>query len=120
MPRKFHKHKLLLDEGFHLRIRLPRTNSRYDVKHVAADYKRNGIPDAEVYNLAEKEGRLLITYNIKDFMDLIAENAKTGVIGVSPNISVEQIDKKLTALLVKSNKKTLLGKVTKITEEATG
>lgn len=110
MPRKFHKYKLLLDEGFHLRNRLPILNSRFNVKHVAADYKQIGLSDSKVYELANKEDRLLVTYNIKDFRKLLTTRSKTGVIGVSSNLTVEQIDKKLTALLTKSTKKELYGK----------
>ena len=89
MPRRFYKHKLLLDEGFHLRQRLPILNSRFDVKHVAADFKQSGLPDAKVYDLARKEKRLLVTYNIKDFHMLASTSTDTGIIGVSPNLSLE-------------------------------
>lgn len=117
MPRKFHKHKLLLDEGFHLRTRLPILNSRFDVKHVAGDYKLTGLSDLQVYDRSEKENRLLVTYNIKDFIELAQTGSKIGIIGVSPNLSLEQIDKKLTALLMKSTKKALVGKLTIISGE---
>ncbi len=42
---------------------------------------------------------------------------KTGVIGVSANMSKENIDKKLVALLMKSTKKSLLGKLTLVSGE---
>jgi|SRR5882672_3169424 len=117
MPRKFYKHKLIFDEGFHLRHKLPITNSRFNIKHVAANYKQSGLPDPDVYELARKEGRLLVTYNIKDFTKLITQPHDPGIIGISPNISLEQIDKKLTALLTRSGKNDLMGKLTSINEE---
>lgn len=76
MPRKFYKHKLLLDEGFHLRSRFPILNNRFDLKHVSADYHKSSLPDPKVYELAISEERLLVTYNIKDFIGL-AKNLKT-------------------------------------------
>jgi len=48
---------------------------------------------------------------------MVLTSRSTGVIGVSENLTLEQIDKKLTALLNKSTKKSLLGKLTIITGE---
>lgn len=117
MPRKFYKHKLLLDEGFYYRKDLPITNSRFDVKHLVGDYKQDALPDWSVYKFAKEKHRILITLNIKDFKPLASLSNKIGVIGISPNLTLEQIDKKLTALLNKSTKKSLLGKLTIISEE---
>jgi hypothetical protein len=68
MTRKFYKHKLLLDENAQNRMYFPLLNERFDLKHVVVDYKQGSIPDEAVYELARKEGRLLVTYNIKDFI----------------------------------------------------
>lgn len=114
MPHKFYKHKLLLDEGFYYRQSLFITNSRFDVKHIAGDYKRSALSDPLVYELAGKKGRILVTFNIKDFKPLAPLSKLTGVIGVSANLTLEQIDKKLTALLMKATKKSLFGKLTTI------
>ncbi len=119
MARKLYKFKLLLDEGFHLKQRLPNVNSRFDLKHVAADYHLTSLPDSEVHELAKKEHRLVLTYNIKHFKELAARSSESGIIGVSPNLPLDQIDKKLTALLVKSSEKELFGKLTTISEETT-
>ncbi|MBI2040185.1 DUF5615 family PIN-like protein [Candidatus Microgenomates bacterium] len=117
MPRKFYKHKLLLDEGFYYRKDLPVTNSRFDVKHVAGDYKQGASSDTKVYDLAKQEERILVTLNIKHFKPLVSTSRSTGVIGVSPNLTLDQIDKKLTSLLNKSTKKSLFGKMTIISGE---
>jgi len=118
MPQRFHKHKLLLDEGFHYRHKLPIANSRFDIKHVAGDFKQVSLPDQQVYELARKGKRLLVTYNVKDFVGLAEQSKETGIIGVSPNITTEQIDKKLTALLTRSGENELTGKLTMITGES--
>lgn len=117
MTKRFYKHKLLLDENFVVRSALPILNRRYDAKHIAADLKSAGLPDSKVFILASKENRLLITYNSKDFEELVKSNSITGVIGISPNLSLAQIDKKLTALLNRSTKKSLIGKLTIISGE---
>lgn len=118
MTHRFYKHKLLLDEGFHHRSSLPVLNSRFDVKHVAADYKQVGIPDLAVYDMARREHRIVITYNTKDFKPLVPRSTDTGVIGVSQSLSTHQIDTKLTALLLRSTETDLLGKLTTITGES--
>ncbi len=117
MPKRFHKYKLLLDENFSVRSSFPLLNRRFDVKHISLDLNKAGISDEQVYEIAKKQGRLLVTYNVKDFSRLASKSADTGIIGVSANLSREQIDKKLTALLIKSSRYSLVGKLTIITGE---
>lgn len=118
MTKQFYKHKLLLDENFPVRSSFPTLNKRFDVKHIAIDLHLVGLSDSEVYKLARKENRLLITFNTKDFVKLVKKDKDTGVIGVSANLPLEQIDKKLTALLTKASSKTLRGKLTTLTGES--
>lgn len=117
MPRKFYKHKLLLDEGFFYRQALLITNSRFNVKHIVGDYKKSALSDPQVYEFAGKAKRILVTFNVKDFKPLVSVDKSAGVIGVSASLTLEQIDKKLTALLMKSTKKQLFGKLTVISGE---
>lgn len=115
--KRFHKHKLLLDENFPIRRYFPNLNSRFDVKHIEADLNQTGLSDPQVYALACKERRLIVTRNIKDFEQLARASNETGILGISPNLTFEQIDKKLTALLTKSTRNSLLGKITKLSGE---
>ena|SRR3989344_4691315 len=117
MVKKFHKHKLLLDENFDSRKFFPKLNNRFDVKHLSQDLRQIGLKDPEVYKYAINNNRLVVTFNIKDFKPLAPTSNKTGIIGVSANMSLEDIDKKLAALLNKSSKKSLLGKLTLISGE---
>lgn len=117
MPKRFYRHKLLLDEGFYSRQSLPITNSRFDLKHISGDFKQEALPDFQLYEFAKEKSRILITFNVKDFKPLAKLSKLTGVIGVSANLTLEQIDKKLTALLNKSTKTSLLGKLTIISGE---
>lgn len=112
-----YKHKLLLDENFPIRKYFPTLNRKFDIKHIGADYNLASLSDPKVYALARKEKRIIVTRNIKDFEELALMSNDTGVIGVSPNLTFKQADVKLTALLNRSKKKSLVGKITKISGE---
>lgn len=116
MPR-FYKHKILLDEGLPYKKYLPKLNARHDIKHIKEDLKKAKLPDEEVYKTAKKLKRLLVVFNIKDYKDLASKSKKSGIIGISQNLPIEQIDNKLLALLNKSKGKSLYGKFTSITGE---
>lgn len=118
MAHKFHKHKLLLDEGFPIRSYLPTSNSRFDLKHISADLKQSGLSDEEIYRLAADLGRIVVTLNIKDFKPLAPTNKNTGVIGISAALPFDQVDKKLNSLLTRSAPKQLLGKLIIISGES--
>lgn len=120
MPPK-HRHrryKLLLDENVETRKYFPILNSRHNVKHIAEDLKQSSITDTAVYALAKKEKRLIITYNDKDFYALSEQSKDTGVIGVSKNLTPEQNDKKVHALLARKSKGELYGHFNQVSGEA--
>ena len=48
MATRFYKHKLLLDENMPRRTYFPSLNARFDVKHIALDYKQRGLPGEAV------------------------------------------------------------------------
>lgn len=117
MPPRFHKFKLLLDEGLPPRNKFPRVNSRFDLKHIREDYKLIGLPDTAVYEKGKSLKRLIIVLNVKDFKELAGKSKHSGIIGVSPNLTFGQIDTKLNALLSKSKSGDLFGKFTYISGE---
>lgn len=117
MTKRFFKHKILLDEDVHYRDYFPTLNSLFDVKHITQDYNQIGLKDPQVYKFATKEGRILVTFNTKDFRELATTSNKIGVIGISANLAIDVIDKKLTALFRKATEKSLLGKLTTLTGE---
>ena len=117
MPKGFHKHKILFDENMRPRTRFPRLNSRFDVKHVREDFNRGGIAEADVYLLAVKLHRILVTYNTKHFRSLAGTMKDAGIIGISAHLTTTQIDAKLTALLMRSTPQSLAEKVTMLTGE---
>src|SRR2546421_1822585 len=110
MPRKFHKHKLLLDENLSPRTAFPRLNSTFDVKHVRDDLKHGGLPDPHVYHLVVKQQRILLTYNSKHFYQFAGTRYDAGIIGISPHLTSAQVDTKVTALLTRSTPTSLAGK----------
>ena len=119
MSAKFHKFKLLLDENMPARRQFEQLNHLFDVKHIAVDLKKGSIKDELVYEEAVKLHRLVVTFNGDDFKPLAQKSKETGIIAVSDNVPNEQIDKKLTALLIKSNANALQGKFTSLTGETT-
>jgi predicted nuclease of predicted toxin-antitoxin system len=110
MLKRFYKHKLLLDENMPTRQDFPHLNKLFDVKHIRDDLHKDGLDDPQVYDLAVTLKRLVVTYNIKDFRKLAAQSLNSGVIGISAHLTFQQIDTKLTALLVKSSEKALAGR----------
>jgi len=117
MPKRFHKFKLLLDENMPARTKFPRLNSRYDLKHLRDDFHITGLPDPGVYEFAQREKRLILTFNGDDFKPLALRSRDTGILFLSDNLSDERIDSKLTALLSKSTPNALYGKFTPLTGE---
>ncbi len=114
MTKRFHKYKLLLDENLPPRFLFPRLNSRHTIKHLVHDLHRSGITDAEVYTFAKNNNYLIITFNRKHFEPLAHTSSKTGIISVSTNLSVDQIDKKITSLLIRLTKHHLFGETNHI------
>lgn len=117
MSPKFRKYKLLLDENMPPRTDFERLNHLFDVKHIAIDLKKGGIPDEQVHKEAGKSNRLLVTFNGEDFSHLAEKSKQTGIIHISHNLLTEQIDTKLTALPLKNTPNTLFGKFTTVTGE---
>jgi len=100
MPKPFHKHKTLLDEHLLHRRLYPLLNAHFDVKHIRDDLHLDGLPDPAIYELARKQGRIILTTNVKDFRPLLREDCP-GIIGIPDAWSLSRIDSKLTALLMK-------------------
>ena len=97
--RRTPKPKLLLDEGFPPRSLFSNLNSYCDVKHIAHDFKNYaGSSDTAVYQKACELGRVLVVFNIKDFIRLVTPEGSS-VIGVGQHMKRSDIDAKLTALM---------------------
>jgi hypothetical protein len=99
MPKPFYKHKILLDEHLYHRRAYPLLNEHFDVKHIKDDLRHGGMDDASVHELSVKQGRIILTSNVKDFRPLLREDSP-GVIGIPETWSAGRLDSKLTALLM--------------------
>ncbi len=121
MPRKLYKFKLLLDENLPPRTSFPRLNGRYIVKHVIHDFHKKSstktILDSEVMAIGIKMKSIVVTINKKDFLNFVLTK-DSGVVGISPNMSSEQIDTRLSAFLTKSSKNQIYGHINFITQNA--
>src|SRR5262249_10521546 len=73
MPKAFYKHKALLDEHLLHRRLYPLLNAHFNVKHIRDDLHLDGLPDTAIYELAVKQGRIILTTNVKDFRPLLRE-----------------------------------------------
>ena len=100
MPKPFYKHRTLLDEQLLHRRMYPLLNAHFDVKHIRDDLQLAGLPDPQVYELAVKQGRILLTTNVKHFRPLLREDCP-GIIGIPGAWLPDRIDTKLTALLMR-------------------
>jgi hypothetical protein len=110
MPKRFYKHKLLLDEHLPPRQRLAQLNERFDVKHIKHDLHAGGMDDAPIHQLALAQQRIILTSNVKDFRPLLREHSP-GVISIPETWSAERLDSKLTALLTKHGPGYFTGRV---------
>jgi hypothetical protein len=100
MPKPFYKHKTLLDEQLYRRRMYPLLNERFDVKHIRDDLHLGGLPDPVIYELALKQGRIILTKNVKDFRPLLREDSP-GIISIPETWATSRVDSKLTALLMR-------------------
>jgi len=119
MPTKHHeKYKLLLDEGLSPKNRYKNLNNYFDVKHIKHDLKKGAISDNEVYKCTTNEKRILVTFNIKDFNNLVKLN-KPSIIALSVNLTNDQADKKTFKLLKKLKYTESLGHIISVSNSRT-
>lgn len=111
------KCKLLLDENISSRKTLVRLNSRFNLRHIREDYKKSGILDKEVFEIAEKEGRIIVTFNEKDFA--ANHRRRSGLIALSTSLTTDEVDTKITSLLTSRKRCHLIGKYVRINKTKT-
>jgi predicted nuclease of predicted toxin-antitoxin system len=114
--RRGQKPKLLLDEGLSPRTVYAELNRYCDVKHVKHDLHLGGLADGRVYDVANKESRLLVTFNVKDFKSLV-KDGNVSVIGISTRLTNKQIDRKLMSTIKRLQPSEFEGVFISITNE---
>ncbi len=101
----------LLDENKPQRFKLPFLNRHFDVKPVRDDLGKGTFTDPEVYELAVKDGRVPVTYNVKRYRPLAGPKEDVGIVGVPGRLPLSQQDKKLCSLLKRLMPNALQGDV---------
>lgn len=92
------RHKLLLDEGLPRKEAYPRANNYHSLRHIVHDVGKGGAKDKDVYAIANKEKRIVVVFNTKDFRPLIFPQS-VSVISLSTNLTDRQVDLKLCKAL---------------------
>ena len=100
--------KLLLDEMMPRRERFPHLNNFHDLKHIVHDMKKPGIKDSQVIMMAKRNGRILLTKNVKHFIGSCGDK-KVDLIGVGDLVGFEEIDRKVSAYLRKRKTRKMTG-----------
>ena len=92
------RHKLLLDEGLPRKEAYPKANNLHNLKHIVHDIDKGGAKDKDVYVIANKEKRLVVVFNTKDFRPWISPES-VSVISLSTNLTDKQVDLKICKVL---------------------
>lgn len=95
------------------REKLPEVNRHHDLKHLVHDFRKSGLYDDEIVNVAKKEGRILITKNIKHFHEF-CKLKEVDMIGVTETVPPEELDRSIMAYLRKREQQEMSGKLKKI------
>jgi predicted nuclease of predicted toxin-antitoxin system len=109
--------KLLADENIPLLMVRQLEEKGYDIKYISTE--NAGIPDEEVIDLANKEERVLITFD-SDFGDLIfkkKKTIKTGVIFLRLGQFMPNEPGEIMLSLLEENKLDFSGKISVVTKE---
>jgi hypothetical protein len=104
------KIQLLIDEDVHSGLAHALRKRGYDVIH-AQELDRKGRSDSDQLGFAIEQGRCLFTFNVKDFVILHKERAKSGQahwgIIVSKQLPIRETMSRLLRLLRLTDKATM-------------
>jgi predicted nuclease of predicted toxin-antitoxin system len=110
-PKKFH---ILMDAAFADSSKFPRLSKKANLAHVVLDYGVSPhAEDEEIYQVAVKENRFVLTINVKDFKKLVRPG-KSGVLGIESQLSNEEIDNLVTDFISTKDPDDFIGKTVKI------
>jgi len=105
---------LLLDAAFARPRTFTKLHKKANVTHVIFDYN---LPpqcsDEEIYLLATKENRFVVTINYQDFRRLV-KKGKAGIIAIPSELSNHEIDTLLSVFLSAKNPEEYRGKSVKV------
>ena len=103
-----------MDSAFASSSSFPELAKKSNLAHVVFDYHRSyQAEDKDIYELAIRENRFVITINFKDFRKLVKKD-KPGIIGIESQLTNKEIDIKVTMFIHDKNPKDYFGKAIKI------
>lgn len=112
--KKGKKFRLLLDAAFAHPSVFSYLNKKANLAHVVHDFELSRqVSDEEIYQLAIKENRFVVTINYKDFRKLI-KSGKPAIIAIPPYLTNEEIDKILTKFIAGKSPDDYMGKAIKV------
>lgn len=113
-PTKKKKFRILLDSAFAKSSAFPRLRKKVNLAHAVHDLGLSPqAEDEEIYQVADKEKRFVLTINFKDFKKLV-KRGKPGIIGIESQLTNNNIDIKLTTFLADKDPLDYIGKAISI------
>ena len=110
-PRKF---RILLDSAFAKPNSFPKLKRRANIAHAVYDCGLSKqAEDEEIYQIAVRQNRFVLTVNFKDFKKLVKEG-KVGIIGIESQLSNDQVDKLVTSFLSGKDPQDFIDKAIKL------
>lgn len=104
----------MLDTSFAKPSAFIKLNKKANLAHIRLTYNLpRQAEDKEIYELACRESRFVVTINYKDFKMLVRQG-KSGVIGLPAYLSTEEMDILLTDFISEKDPDDFIGKATKI------
>ncbi len=108
------KLRLFLDEDVHTALAVALRKRGHDAVH-ALEEKRLGLPDESQLNFAASEDRLLVSFNVGDFVRLhnrwVTEGREHAGIIVSKQLPVGESLRRLLALLQRVEDESMRGQI---------
>lgn len=113
--KKKRKFRLLLDSAFAKPSQFPKLKKKANIAHCVHDCGLSTqAEDREIYQMALKEERFVLTINFKDFKPLIQQGKSGGVIGIDSQFSNQEIDTLVSTFLSGKDPDDYKGKAVKI------
>jgi len=111
------KFKILLDSSFGFPRDFPKLSAKCNVAHPISTFRLSPqISDEDLYQLAIREDRFMLTINLKDFKKLVKPK-RPGIICIESQLTSKQIDDSVAEFLSRKNPTDYFGKVLKVPHE---
>ena len=111
MSKKIRRFRLLFDSSFPRKEVLLRLSKKANISHVVQDYNYpNQSEDRDIFDLATKVDRFVVTVNKKHFKKFL-DKIKPGIVILPSGLSNEELEKSLIKLIANKNPDDFYGKI---------